>query len=97
MNKEEANEILGQQFELIAEICKTCESELICQNIRTMLDIYSILFPYQGFQEFVSVETKEEDVTAALKRTAQEVPVQEQLIECGSCYKDTGYLAKKLV
>ena len=29
--------------------------------------------------------------------TAPEVPVQEQLVECGSCYKDNNYLAKKSV
>ena len=34
-----------------------------------------------------------DEIGIPVKKTAPEVPVQEQLVECGSCYKDNDYLA----
>lgn len=66
MENQEARKILEEQFKLLSEESKRCEPKCLHNITNAMLNIYVTLYPCQYDSEVV-------------EKTAQEVPVQEQL------------------
>ncbi len=68
IGNQEAREALEEQFKLLSEKSKNCELRVLHNITNAMLNIYTILYPYQEY----SYE--------AVEKTAPEVPVQEQYV-----------------
>lgn len=51
LTKDKAMKILEEQFKLLSESNLNCGPEFLSANIKSMLDIYFILFPHQYYQE----------------------------------------------
>ena len=51
MDKQEMKKMLEEQFKILHKESKTCEPECLESITNAMLSIYSILYPYQSYQE----------------------------------------------